>query len=446
MCCHLLLAIFSCNPRFCLPAGLGSTLLQTKAIMRYLLLLLALSWFSLARADALIGDELDVDYLPSEDVASKSYEYFLLGDSSLPVDIPSPAEPSLVAMGGGPDVDSAYRWMIKRSGVRPWTGGRFVIIRASGTDAYNPYIYYSGEDSSLSQIVDPEWVGGAAMGLSSVETLVIPDRESANDKFVNYVLSRAHAVFIAGGDQSDYIKYWKRTALHSTLIKLMRRNVPVGGTSAGLAILGQFDFSAMVDTVYSEEALMNPYNEFMTLDPDPLSLTGGFLSPPAFRNTILDSHLDTRDRMGRLLTFVSRLVASHHGGPGCPGGSLGAGTPYFEGARGIGTAVDTGNSYFRGARGIGVGVETALLVEGDGLNTPFTGRRVTNPSTTTDSAVYFVRPSRPARVCAANMPLTVEGMEIRKLNDDSVFNITEWSGKPPYTIDVTAGVLSDNPY
>ena len=394
--------------------------------MRYaMLLLLATSWFALAQADEITGDELF--YAPSDAVTPITYEYFAVGNPFVGEEIPRPSDPSLVVMGGGPDVDSAFRWMIERSGVRPWTGGRFVVIRASGTDAYNPYIYYSDESSGTSLTVGPEWVGGASMGLSSVETLVIPDRLAANDPFVNYVVGRAQAVFIAGGDQSDYIKHWKKTALHSTLERLMRQNVPLGGTSAGLAVLGQFDFSAMVDTVYSEEALVDPYNEFMTLDPDPLQ-TGGFLAPAAFRNTILDSHLDTRDRMGRLLTFVARLVAPV-GNSGCPGGILSA-----------------GSSISLGARGIGVDVETALLVQGDGLQTPYVGRRVTNPSSTSESAVYFVRPMQPPTVCAANRPLSINGMEIRKLNDDSEFNLSDWSGKPPYYVDVTFGMLSRDPY
>jgi cyanophycinase-like exopeptidase len=366
---------------------------------------------------------------PQPPVPAATYRYFAEGAPAQIVNVPTPAEPSTVIMGGGPDVDSAFRWMIERSGVRPGTGGRFVIIRASGTEAYNPYIYYSNQALTTSATVAPEWVGGASMGLSSVETLVIPDREAANHAFVNEVVGRAQAVFIAGGDQSDYIRYWKNTALHTTLDSLMQRNVPIGGTSAGLAVLGQFDFSAMVDGVLTSEAFADPYNEFMTLDPDPLSLTGGFLTPPAFRNAILDSHLNTRDRMGRMLTFVSRLVAQV-GATGCTGGILSAGT-----------------SPRNGARAIGVGVETALLVQGNGLQTPFEGRRVSNPYTTeTDNAVYFVRPLQAATVCSPGMPFTAQQFEIRKLNDAGVFNLSDWSGKPAYTVDVNAGVLSANPY
>ena len=42
-------------------------------------------------------------------------------------------------MGGGQDVDQAFRWMIRRAGIKPGTGGRFVVLRASGADGYNPY-------------------------------------------------------------------------------------------------------------------------------------------------------------------------------------------------------------------------------------------------------------------------------------------------------------------
>jgi cyanophycinase len=48
---------------------------------------------------------------------------------------PSPLSPGLVLMGGGTDVDAAFQFMCQRAG-----GGDFVVIRTTGTDAYNPYI------------------------------------------------------------------------------------------------------------------------------------------------------------------------------------------------------------------------------------------------------------------------------------------------------------------
>ncbi|MEO6320285.1 MAG: cyanophycinase, partial [Polaromonas sp.] len=307
----------------------------------------------------------------------------------------------------------------------------FVVIRATGTNAYNPYIYYSNPALTTSTTVADGWVGGASLGLTSVETLVIPSITAANDPFVNLVVSKANAVFIAGGDQSDYIKYWKGTKLDTTLQDLMKNNVPIGGTSAGLAVLGQFDFAALSGTVTSPQALGDPYNKYMTLDPNPLSLTGGFLAPPALANTVLDSHLDSRDRMGRLISFVARLIAPQ-GNTGCSGGILTAGSV---------SSVS--------ARGIGVAVETALLVEGNKNNTSYTARRVTNSSTTTESAVYFVRPLNPPTMCASGKPLTMTTVEIQKLVDSkTVFNLSDWSG-PGLTVrfvDAISGSLTSSPY
>ncbi len=361
----------------------------------------------------------------------KPYGYFVTGDAQAPIvaPVPSPAA-SIVLMGGGPDVDEAFRWMIGRAGITPATGGRFVVIRATGTDAYDPYIYYSDAALTTSETVADQWVGGASLGLTSVETLVIPSVSAANDAFVNAVVSKAHAVFIAGGDQSDYINNWKGSMLDQTLQELMRNNVPIGGTSAGLAVLGQFDFAALKGSVTSPQALSNPYNKYMTLSPSPLSLVGGFLAPPALANTILDAHLDSRDRLGRLIVFVARLVAPS-ASVGCPGGILAAGT-----------------SSLAGARGIGVDVETALLIQGNkGGNAAFTARRVTNPSTTTQSAVYFVRPLNPPTACAPGQALTMTTVEIQKLaNSSTVFNLSDWTGLTGYTVDVYAGQLTSSPY
>lgn len=368
----------------------------------------------------------------SATAGGKPYSYFVTGNAQAPIaaTLKAPDTSSIVLMGGGPDVDEAFRWMITRAGIEPGTGGRFVVIRATGTEAYDPYIYYSDAALTRSTTVADQWVGGASLGLTSVETLVIPSIAAANDAFVNSVVSKAHAVFIAGGDQSDYIKYWKGTKLDQTLSGLMQKNVPIGGTSAGLAVLGQFDFAALKGTVTSTQALGNPYNKYMTLDPDPLSLTGGFLAPPALANTVLDTHLDSRDRMGRLIAFVARLVAPD-AGFGCPGGILASGT----------------NSAAT-ARGIGVDVETALLVQGNkSISAAFTARRVTNPSTTTQSAVYFVQPLNPPTVCGSGKPLTMTTVEIKKLADsDTIFNLSDWSGLTGYTVDAISGALTSSPY
>lgn len=358
------------------------------------------------------------------------YSYFATGNPNAVVSAPSSRPtPSFVLMGGGPDVDPAFRWLIKRAGIEPGSGGRFVVIRATGTDGYNPYIYYSDEALSTSSNVADMWVGGASLGLTSVETLVIPSVKAANSEAVNAIVSKANVVFIAGGDQSHYIRFWKGTLLERTLIALMNKNVPIGGTSAGLAVLGQFDYSALYKSATSEDSMLDPYYKDITFDPSPLSLQGGFLAPPALESLIFDSHFDSRDRMGRFISFISRIVAPTT----TPGGTLGC-------SGGVLPASASGN---KTARGIGISVETALLVQGNGDGNPVTATRVSNASTATESAVYFVRPSVPPSICKPKTPLTISTVEVRKLSDSStVFNLTDWTGVPLYKhLDVNSGQL-----
>jgi cyanophycinase-like exopeptidase len=369
----------------------------------------------------------------AEKVGQRPYAYTSVGDPALTPEISQArSRPSYVLMGGGPDVDEAYRWMMKQAGIEAGTGGRLVVIRASGNGAYDPYLYYSNAASSTASadIVDG-WVGGAALGLSSVETLVIPSIAAANDPAVNAIVARANVIWIASGDQSDYIKFWKGQKLEATLKELMTKNVPIGGTSAGLAVLGQFDFAAINGTVTSEQAISNPYNKYMTFGQNPLSQTDGFIAPAGLSNTITDSHVDTRDRMGRLITFVSRMVEPHansSGQLGCTGGILSK----------------------KLARGIGLSVESALLVnqEGDGN---FSGRRVTNtPAPTGEAAVYFVNVTQRPVVCAPGEVLEVpsSSVEIRKLADSTTtINFSDWSAIPIYkSVGVVSGEVSPDPY
>ncbi|MBT2303732.1 cyanophycinase [Variovorax paradoxus] len=227
-------------------------------------------------------------------------------------------------------------------------GGDFVVIRATGADGYNQYVYVMG-------------------GVDSVESLVIPSVEAANDPFVVDRVRKAEALFIAGGDESDYIEFWKGTALDDAIRDLVRRNVPIGGTSAGLAVLGQFDFAALKGTVTSADALANPYNRRMTLDRE-------FLTAAAMTGVITDSHFDERDRMGRLLAFLARLT-----NPG--DGWIGADA----------------------ARGIGVDPSTAVAID-KGVATRLADRDAQGVDL--GGSVYFLRPSIAPTVCEPRQPLT----------------------------------------
>jgi len=306
--------------------------------------------------------------LASPAYAGKPYQYYVVGDGSNVV-LPQPKKPTMVMMGGGPDVDAAFAWMIQKGG-----GGNFVVIRSRGTDAYNPYIYAMG-------------------GVQSVETLVIPSREAANDPFVIEHIRNAEALFIAGGDQSDYINFWQGTPVQTAIQDLANRNIPIGGTSAGLAVMGRFGFSALNGSITSADALANPYDKRMTFERD-------FLNLPDLGNVITDAHVDARDRIGRMVAFLARLVNDGW-------------TPM--------------------ARAIGVDVETALLVEAG------KGTRIGAGSVT------FLQSVGIPQVCQPKQPLTYMNLQAQRMSGSGTFDLTNWAGyngaTVNYTVSAVQGVL-----
>ncbi len=356
-----------------------------------------------------------------------TYAYYVTGEPDRePMIGNRPASPSTVLMGGDNDVDEAFRWMITRAGITPHSGGRFVVIRATGADGYNCYVYYSNyPDCNSTGSVQAGSVGGATLGLSSVETLVIPSAAAANDKNVNDIVARADVIWIAGGDQADYYKNWRGTILEQTLNGARTRKVPIGGTSAGMMVLPRFDFAALRGSVTSAQALADPFNKYMTIEPQPLS-NPGFITSPGLETAVVDAHLDERDRMGRLMAFMARLVRSD-GATGCAGGVLSGTT----GAPDI-------------ARGIGLAIQTALLIEGPaGAQT---ARRVANPGAPGSAAAYLMQPSIAPETCLPGKPLTMRGITVRKVTDSQPFNFSNWDSLPFKEAQIINGTLGNFAY
>jgi cyanophycinase len=201
-----------------------------------------------------------------------------LGRVGSPTNVQTPTELGLVLMGGSTDVDAAMRWMIERTG-----GGDFVIIRASGGAGYNDYLYQMG-------------------GLNSVETLLLNTREAANSELVYETLKNAEALFIAGGDQSVYLSLWEGTPVEKAIQYLiLEKQIPIGGTSAGCAIMGEYVYTGEQGSIVSDEALKNPFDSRMTIRRSSL------INHPFLKNTITDQHFSQRNRQGRLVGFLARL-------------------------------------------------------------------------------------------------------------------------------------------
>jgi cyanophycinase len=199
----------------------------------------------------------------------------IIGDTT---DVKTDVTPGIVLMGGGGDVDAAIKWMIERSG-----GGNVIII-ASGTDAYNSYMYKLGR-------------------VASVETLKIDNRKLAENEEVARIIRNAEMLFIAGGDQSVYMKSWKGTKTNDAINYLLQiKKVPVGGTSAGCAILGSIYYSGEGSSAVSKEVLMNPFHKNVTV------YQNDFLKAPFLHNVITDQHYVARNRQGRHVVFMSRII------------------------------------------------------------------------------------------------------------------------------------------
>ncbi len=72
-------------------------------------------------------------------------------------------------------------------------------------------------------------------------------------------IRNAEAIFIGGGDQSNYIRYWKDTPVEDAINFVAAKPAPIGGTSAGMAVLGEYVYSAEgQESLTSPAALADP--------------------------------------------------------------------------------------------------------------------------------------------------------------------------------------------
>ena len=313
-----------------------------------------------------------VTLLASSAIAAENFRYYVSGN---PDDVSTITQGLLVLQGGGTDVDENYARMGERSG-----GGDFLVLRASGDDAYNDYIL-------------------ALCKCDSVETIVFENRQAAYDAFIIDKIRNAEALFIAGGDQSRYVRFWKDTPVEDAIHFAAAKPAPVGGTSAGMAILGQFAYSAMTDdSLVSSAALADPFHHDLTIETDFLNLAG-------MENLITDQHLIERDRIGRTVALLARLV---HDGVTAQGRAIAA-------DRETSIHIDPSSA------------EVAVYATPD-HETPF---------------VYLMRTTAAPEVCAPEQPLSIANIEVYRLGRDATFNLKTWSGTggTAYSFNVNAGHL-----
>ncbi len=210
-------------------------------------------------------------------VQSQSYTMYRIGNSQ---DSLSSARGGLCLMGGASEHDEAMRWFLQAA-----QGGDILVLRTSGSDGYHNYMYNQ-----------------LGVTLNSVTTIVCHNANCANEATLHQKIQEAEGIWFAGGDQWDYISYWRNTAVDSLInLAIQQRNIVVGGTSAGMAIQGGYYFSAENGTVTSTTALVDPFGNSVTVD------SAAFMQHNYMKNVITDTHFDNPDRRGRLVTFLARM-------------------------------------------------------------------------------------------------------------------------------------------
>lgn len=161
-------------------------------------------------------------------------------------------------MGGRSEDDQAMRWFLARA-----QGGDVLVMRASGSNGYQDYFY-----------------NDLGVQLNSVETLLFRQKHLSNE--IIQKIDQAEAIWFAGGDQGRYLDYWKDNAIEDALQRAVNRGVVIGGTSAGMAILGEHIWDG---------------NRIQT----------DFLDIPLLRGIVTDTHYSERNRSERHRGFVQEI-------------------------------------------------------------------------------------------------------------------------------------------
>lgn len=263
------------------------------------------------------------------------------------------AQGSLLLVGGGTEnyhswSDEPYGWFVQQA-----DSGIIINIDTSPTsDWYPNYFQWLGADSASTN-------------------LQIATTAAANDSAIYQQLTTATGIFIEGGDQWPYVDTWKCTLVEDAINQVFAAGGAIGGTSAGLAILGEVVFDAKFGSAYSDQTAYNPYHSRVHLTNDFLDILPG---------VITDSHFNDRGRLGRLVNFIGRWRQDH-------GQDL---------------------------MGIGVEANTAFCIDPAGNGQVF-GETVTLIQATATSQLH----------CTSGEPLRFTDLEFTQLLHDAVYDLDD---------------------
>ncbi|HKN74907.1 MAG TPA: cyanophycinase [Candidatus Acidoferrum sp.] len=301
--------------------------------------------------------------------ASAKWKYFRAGNAA---DSTATPRAGFALMGGG-EQDPALKNLCERA-----NGGDFLILRANTEDDY-------------AQKVNEEM--RALCPLNSAATIVFSEREDSDNPKLLERIGQAEAIFIAGGDQANYVRFWQDTPVEEALNRHIAAGKPLGGSSAGLAVLGEFSFSSMIDTIHSPAALADPYDNKVTISRD-------FLRIPLLTGIITDTHFAKRDRMGRLLVFLARILQ---------------------------------DGWAKQVRAIAIEEGAAVLLEPDG-----------QAKVIGSGPAYFLEAKNLPSVCQRQTALGFSGIKVHRSPTGTSFNVKDWKGTggDDYQLSVVNGVVN----
>lgn len=116
-------------------------------------------------------------FATSESAVRSDYTVWCTGNCEH--DVSTDSSPGSVLMGGGTDTNEAFAWQISNA-----NGGDFVVMRASGDEAYNDYIF------EMSVAINSR--------LNSVRTILFKSASASVESEVLEIIKNAEAIFFAG--------------------------------------------------------------------------------------------------------------------------------------------------------------------------------------------------------------------------------------------------------
>lgn len=196
---------------------------------------------------------------------------------------------SVLLLSGGAGASSndelpATRWLLEHA-----PKGDYLVIRAGGVGRQAKWICetFPNEVNSASEI--------------SIDSVA-----DANHPAVTQLIASVEVIWIAGGDQNKYENYWKGSALAQALNRHMLKS-PIGGTSAGMAILGSSYYAPERRAVIGSEILNNPFHA-ASAD----IFHNDLLNHPFLAGTLNETHVNRKirgeTRHSRMFGLLARTV------------------------------------------------------------------------------------------------------------------------------------------